>query len=348
MRIVAVASGREWRGGQHQVLLLATGLAATGIEIVVVTGGDTLLAERLRAADVAVEPVHWSAGLDPRVMLRLMARLDRDTIAHAHDSHAHAMVDVAARFRHAPVVVTRPVALPIRHGARYRRSAAVIAISEAVRTEVLAAGVAPSRIHVIPPAVDLARISTTPAPAGTAPLVVTVAALTPEKGVDLLLRAAAELHGARRDVRWKVLGDGPERGRLEAERAALGLERVVEFAGFVTEPERILAGATIAVQPSRQEGFGMAVLMAMAQGVPVVATAVGGLPEALSGGGGVLVQRDDPSALAAAIMKLLDDPVERTRLGAAAIHAARQFGVDRMVERTVAVYRSVMNTDRSS
>ena len=163
---------------------------------------------------------------------------------------------------------------------------------------------------------------------------VAIAALTPEKGIDLLLRAAAELHRAWGNVRWIVLGGRPGTRPTGSGSDRPGLEHVVEFAGFVAEPERVLAGATIAVQPSRQEGFGMAVLMAMARGVPVVATGVGGLTEALSAGGGVLVRRDDPAALAAAIARLLGDAAERARIGTAGIEAARHFGVDRMVERT--------------
>jgi L-malate glycosyltransferase len=343
VRIVHVASGREWRGGQHQVWLLARGLTRAGIDTLVVTGRGTLLAERLAAGGVAVDEVGWGPGLDPRVTWRLMSRLDAGTLVHAHDSHAHTLADVAARLRRAPLVVTRRDIPPIRRPGRYRRAAAVLVISKAVSRQVVRAGVDPGRIHLVPDGVDLdigARYGAVRP--SDPPLVVCVGALEPRKGIDLLLDAAALLRPGHADLRWTVLGEGPERRRLEARREQLGLADVVAFPGFVPDPDAILASATIAVQPSRAEAFGSSVLDALALGVPVVAAAVDGLSEALAGGGGVLVPPGDPAALAAAVDRLLGDPPERARIGAAGIEAARAFGVDRLVERTVAVYRSIM------
>ncbi len=331
------------------MLLLARGLVAAGIDTVVVTGRGTLLAERLAAAGVAVEQVSWGPGLDPRVTARLLSVLDHHTLVHAHDSHAHTLADLAARWRRAPLVVTRRDIPPIRRPTRYRRAAAVIVISNAVSRQVASAGVDPGRIHLIPDGVDLdIRARHRAARRSGPPLVVCVAALERRKGIDLLLDAAALLRPRHADLRWSVLGEGPEKQQLEARRAELGLSDVVAFPGFVAEPDATLATATVAVQPSRAEAFGSSVLDAIALGVPVVAAAVDGLSEALAGGGGVLVAPGDPAALAAAVDRLLGDPAERARIGAAGIEAARAFGVDRLVERTVAVYRSIMLPDRSS
>src|SRR5690606_6528406 len=109
-----------------------------------------------------------------------------------------------------------------------------------------------------------------------------VAALTPEKGIDMLLEAAARLHHTHPDVEWIVLGEGPQRDALERRRHTLELDHVVTFAGHVEYPEAVLDGAVVVVQPSRSEGFGSSVLDALARGVPVVASATGGLPESLA------------------------------------------------------------------
>src|ERR1017187_10208538 len=93
-RIIHVASGREWRGGQHQVLLLARGLDRHGIVTTVVTGAGTALAGRLQAAGAAVEAVDWTVGLDPRIAIRLAGLLSRDTIVHAPDRQSHAVADL--------------------------------------------------------------------------------------------------------------------------------------------------------------------------------------------------------------------------------------------------------------
>lgn len=346
-RIIHVASGREWRGGQHQVLLLARGLHRHGIDTTVVTGAGTALAGRLQAAGAAVAAVAWTVGLDPRVAIRLAGLLSRDTIVHAHDSHSHALADLVTRLRPAPLVVSRRVAVRVRSWRRYRRADALIAISRAVRQRLLDAGVDPGRIHVIPDAIDpddAAANDTggTSAPrSADLPLIVCVAALTREKGIDILLDAAALVRAANPRVRWQVIGEGPERGTLEAQRHRLGLEAVVELSGAGASAATAFRDATIAVQPSRSEGLGSAVLQALALGIPVIATDAGGLPDAIGQGGGLLVPAESPVELARAVQRLLSDSSERERLGADGRVAAGYFSLEKLVERTVDVYRSI-------
>lgn len=349
MHIVHVASGREWRGGQRQTLLLARGLAAHGgIETRVFTGRDTPLARHLAGASVVTVALPWGIGLDPRALFALTRILDRGAIVHAHDNHAHALVATVAHVRRIKVVATRRLDLPIRHPARWRRADAVIALSGAVAARLVAGGVARDRIHVIPPAIDLAEVSrVSPWPTNVArppegvPLVVTIAALTDEKGVEVLLNAAAHVHRHMPDVRFMVLGEGPARPALLARRAQHGLEHVVALPGQVDAPEAILACATLYAQPSFSEGFGSSVLDALARGVPVIASDTGGLPDAVAGGGGQLVRPGDADALAAAIITLLADHRARTELGAAARVAAQRFGIERLVSDTLDVYRSL-------
>lgn len=317
----------------------------------VVTGKGTVLAARMAAAGVPTYVTPWGPGLDPRVAMYAMAALRPGAIVHAHDSHSHALADALSRMRATPIVVTRRVTIPIKNPQRYKRAEAVIAISGAVRELLLRAGVPAERIHLIPDAVDIEHVTadrewpaevTRQAPG--VPLIVAVAALAREKGVDVLLDAAAILRSTHPTARWIVLGDGPEREALEARSRSLGVSDIVDLAGFVPAPEAILRHATVAVQPSLSEGLGSSVLDALALGVPVVATTAGGLPEALAHGGGVLVPAGSPVELAAAVGHLLDDAPERQRLSAAGRLAARHFSIDQLVRRTLDVYRSVAQT----
>jgi glycosyltransferase involved in cell wall biosynthesis len=347
--VVHVASGREWRGGQRQVLLLSKGLAAIpGVYTSVVTGTGTILAERLTAAKVTVHGVTWSMGLDPRVVASLLGELTPGTIVHAHDSHAHTLADAAIRIRKARMVVTRRVDFPIRQAARWRRVERAIALSTPVRDRLLAVGVAAERITILPPAVDLEMLDPLPPWPAAVPMrangsrfVVCVAALTPEKGIDVLLEAAARLHATHPAVQWLVLGDGPQEDALLARCRALELGDVVTLAGHVEHPEAVVARAQILVQPSRSEGFGSSVLDALALGVPVVASDTGGLPESLAAGGGILVPPGDPGALARGVASILDDPRLHERLSGDGRVAAEGFDVATMVSRTLDVYRSL-------
>ena len=347
-----LASGREWRGGQRQVLILAAGLVHSAhVDSVVVTGKGTELAKRLTAAAVPIFVVPWALGLDPRVAVNAMSALRPGAIIHAHDSHSHALADAISRMRDTPIVVTRRVTTMIKNPRRYRSASAVIAISNAVRDALLGVGVAAERIHLIPDAVDIAHVMSqhqwpadVPTVAPGTPLIVCVAALTREKGVDVLIEAAAILRKTHPTARWLVLGDGPDREALEARNKALGVDGVVTLAGFVNAPEAILRTATVAVQPSHHEGLGSSVLDALALGVPVVATNRGGLPDALAHGGGVLIAPNSPVELAGAVARLLDSPDERDRLAAAGRIAADNFGIEQLVQRTLDVYRSVALT----
>lgn len=331
------------------MLLLARGMQEHGaVPTLVITGVGTLLAERLADAGVPTHLVTWSMGLDPRVVRGILAVAAPGTIIHSHDSHAHTLADAAIRLRRLPLVATRRVALPVRHPARWRRADHVIALSTPVRDQLRAAGVDPGRISVIPSGVDLevlTRPRSLPAlpdlPPPGAPLILCIAALTPEKGIDILIAAAALVAGAAPDAHWLVLGAGSQRQALQRRIRAGGLDQRVHLAGEVREPHDYLTAATMVVQPSRSEGFGSAVLDALAAGVPVVASDTGGLPEALASGGGFLVPPGSADALAAAVLRLLAHPAEREALGEAGRVAATQFAVPKLVARTLDVYRSL-------
>ena len=146
-----------------------------------------------------------------------------------------------------------------------------------------------------------------------------VASLTPVKRHDVLLRAWAGLPDAASagPRHLYLLGEGPERGRLEALARTLGIEGTVTFAGAVTDVSARLAGMQLGVLCSDREGLSNAILEYMACGLPVVATAVGGNPELVDDANGVLVPPGDPDALGAAIARLLGDAAARGRLGAA-------------------------------
>ena len=144
-----------------------------------------------------------------------------------------------------------------------------------------------------------------------------VGRLTAQKALGVALAAVAELPEAR----LLIVGDGPERGTLELEAARLGLEERVRFLGAVPRERTLalVAGATASVLSSAWENLPHAAVEALSVGVPVVSTAVGGVPEVVHDGeNGLLVPPGDPLALAAALRRLLDDPPLRARLAASA------------------------------
>jgi glycosyltransferase involved in cell wall biosynthesis len=348
--VLHIASGREWRGGERQVWLLTRALARLGVPQRLVTARHSVLARQARAAGIAVTEVPWDIGLDPRALLSIIRQTRAgEALVHAHDPHA-LRLGLLSRARRTPLVATRRVTFPIRPRGTWQRADHVIAISAAVAGALRTGGVAPGRITIIPSGValdDLARITASGIrerlgwPADT-PLVVNVAALTREKGHDLLLRTAAAMRNSRPSLRWVVAGDGPQRAPLARLAQELGVRDTVRFMGHVDLVAPLLADATVVVSASSAEGLGSTLIDAMALARPIVATAVGGVPELLSPDAGLLVPPGDPVALASAVERLLASADAAAALGRRARLAADGYGIERMAERTREVYRSLM------
>ncbi|HKP29811.1 MAG TPA: glycosyltransferase [Gemmatimonadales bacterium] len=350
MRILHLGSGREWRGGQRQTLLLARGLAERGCDQRLITRRESELARRASESGVSIVPVSWGAGLDPRVLPTLVREARSADLIHAHDSHAVALASAASRFSGTPFIATRRMTRPLRSAGPWRRAARLIAISRSVRQSLIESGIDAQSIDVVTPAIDVAATSrVTPydwsATPGIQPasfIVVAVSALTREKGIDLLLEAMADPGIATADVTCMVAGAGPERDQLATLARALGVAERVHFLGHVDDPLPLIAGAGVLVMPSREEAFGSTILDALALGIPVIGTEVGGIPEALSNGGGVTVPAGDSRALAAEVQRLAGDENLRETMSRNAAEAARHHDLPGMVERTLGVYRSVM------
>jgi glycosyltransferase involved in cell wall biosynthesis len=214
----------------------------------------------------------------------------------------------------------------------YRAATKVVANSPAARQTLEDEGLAPASIAVIPNGLDPAAFAARE-PKPTVRTIVTVANLRPEKNHETLIAAAAALVREIPDLRFRLVGAGPRRAELEALVAARNLSRHVEFLGHREDVPALLAEADAYVLPSRSEAFPNGAIEAMAAGLPVVASAVGGLCDLIDDGRtGLLVPPSEPDALAAAIRTLVANPARAAALGAAARASVRQqYAFDRMV-----------------
>ena len=355
-RIVHVASGREWRGGQNQVRLLARALLPNpDIRQIVVTGRNGELARRLRVTGVPIEDCGWSAALDPRALLATLRAARGGAILHAHDGHALTIALAAARLRRLALVVTRRVDFHLRRPAPWLRAARVIAISDAVRRVLLEDGLRPERIAVVRSGIDPEEVRAAPTyrlrealglEPGT-PVAVNVAALVGHKDQATLLRAAALLRDEAPALHWVLAGEGPLRGALEDQVRHSGLGDRVHLLGQVSNPLGIIREADVFVMSSREEGLGTSILDAMALDVPVVATSAGGIPEILDGGAGRMVAIADAAALAREVALVIGRPGLAGELLETARRRLASFTDVRMAEAMAAVYRSVASTSDS-
>ena len=223
----------------------------------------------------------------------------------------------------------------------YRCATKVVANSPAARRILEEEGLAPASIAVIPNGLDLTAYPDrrTARPLRT---IITVANLRPEKCHEVLVSAAASLIPAYPHLRFQIVGAGPQRPALERLIAALGLQAHVELLGHREDVPSLLAAADVFVLPSRSEAFPNGAMEAMAAGLPVIASAVGGLLDLIEDGRtGVLVPPGDPRTLALALRALITDPMRAEALGIAARTEVHQrYSFDRMVAAFEELYES--------
>jgi glycosyltransferase involved in cell wall biosynthesis len=228
----------------------------------------------------------------------------------------------------------------------------IVAVSDSVRRRLEARGVPPTRITVVPNAVEIGDANrplddtgwrgSLGIPAGTSVISV-VGRLSPEKGQDVFLEAC---HFARhKDAQFVAVfvGEGPWESDLRTKASALGLESRVRFVGHCGDVAPVYAASDMIVIPSRSEGLPNVLLEAMAFGKAVVATCVGGIPEVLSDRiNGLVVPPEDPVRLADAMVGLLADRQLRCALGERARVDAGNFSPQTRVERILSVYASAV------
>lgn len=339
----------EGTGIARMVATLAAGLDQREYRLhACFLGADGPLAAELARSGMNVRALDWQGGArDPAGARRFWRFLqsERFSIIHKHVGGrsvrwiARAATDAAlvAHVHGSVVEETGALVAPLRPD----DADAVIATSGAVARH---AGCRGARV-VYPgvPLSDRAAGMTRPARGRAASVIGAAGRLVRLKGHADLLRAAALLRAGWPALRVEIAGEGPERPALQDEARRLGLEDRVTFLGWQTDISPALARWDVLVQPSLDEGFGLAALEAMAAGLPVVATRVGGLPEVVDEGStGLLVPPADPASLAAALERLLRHPDLGSAMGAAGRERARaHFSVERMVAATSEVYASL-------
>jgi glycosyltransferase involved in cell wall biosynthesis len=216
----------------------------------------------------------------------------------------------------------------------YRCATTVVANCAAARGILLAEGLAPASIAVIPNGVDRPRHESAGVAAEQRTRVITVANLRPEKNHETLIAAADLLSADFPDVEFQIVGDGPRRSELEALVRSRRLDDRVSFLGHREDVGRLLSEASIFALPSRSEAFPNGAIEAMAAGLPVVASAVGGLLDLIQHGRtGLLIEPGNPAALADALRRLLTNQTAAARIGEhARAHVQQRYSFERMVK----------------
>jgi glycosyltransferase involved in cell wall biosynthesis len=364
MRVLHVISSGGMYGAEAVILNLARAMEG-GPHSIVLGVFDNLPNRNLQLHEAAVKQgveshlIRCGGQVDRGAAARVreLARETRADVVHAHGFKADIYVWLALRGAGVPLVSTchtwydtdRMVRV---YGAldRFvlRKYARVVAVSDEVKWRLLKAGVREERIRIVRNGIDLRPFERAEASLrgefGGTLIVGLVGRLAWEKGVDVFLQAAARALVEFPEARFVVVGDGPDREKLEGLIGELGIGGGVNMLGRREDMAGVVASLDVMVSASRQEGLPMAILEGMASGRAMVATAVGEVPKlVVDGKTGLLVAAEDVEALAEGIAGLLRDPERRARLGAAAREMVREeYSAERMAAEYVRVYEEAV------
>ncbi len=322
---------------------------------------------RVIKAGIPVSQVSF-AKLGPAGLVMQAAKLVRTFVAmqpdvvHCHDRYSNALVAPSARLAGVPLVISSRrwwTAMShrryrIANQIAYRLSHKILANSPAVaRLMIESEGVPASRIVIVPNFVDDGAFEELTADAISAAkhrfgipeasrVITAVAILRPEKRLDLLIEAVQKLRHLTPAVHLLIVGSGPCEAALRQKAAALTIEDRVHFAGFLASPPNPHQFGDMSVLCSQHEGFPNSIVEAMAAGKAVVATRVGGIPDAVEDGRtGILVPPGSAKDLAISIDRVLaDDPLRDSMGRAAKITAREKYGARAVIDQLQTLYRT--------
>lgn len=359
---------RGWGGQEIRTLNESLGLVERGHRVAIAAQPDGRLLVEARSAGLPVYPLPMSKGLDLKALLgcrRVVREVGAD-IVHTHSSVDARLCGLAARLEGRSVVRTRHLSTPIKPGLLARigymhLADRIITSGAAVRQAMIERnGFDPARIVAIPAGVDLRRFDPTRTISDVRPalgledidfVVGIVAVLRSWKGHGYLIEAVERLRDRIPRLRLLIVGAGPQAERLAEDVAARGLQDRVVFAGHQADTVPYFAAMdVVALVSYAHEAFPQSLPQAMAMGKPVIGTSIPGIQEVLRHEEtGLLVPPREATPLAEALYRLFADSALRVRLAEQGqAHCRANLGADRMLERTIGLYRDLVEREKTS
>lgn len=360
LRIAHIDTERTWRGGEQQAYSLMEGLKFRGHYNLLISQRGSVLSERARGHFPMMEVAPWGEwDLFEAHFVNRRIKSEKIDVIHAHTGHGVSLAVLAALGTKIPVVITRRVDFSLSRNYfsrwKYSRVQQVVAISEGVRRVLISSGIPDKKITVVHSGVDFNRYLAihplSKKDLGVPEdcyLIGQVAALAPHKDQNNLLEAVALLRKDVPNIRLFVVGEGELRSQLKKKSEALGLEDIVQWLGFQSNPLEFISAFDVFCLSSKEEGLGTSILDAMVLKVPVVATQVGGIPELIEHEKtGYLVPSSNAPVLAMVLQKALLKGESNYQILENAFEKAKKFDIKGTISRMEAIYAR-LSTDLST
>ena len=367
--VLLLISSEGYYGVENMIVNLASGLSALGCRPILAVFRDsrachTEIADHARSRGLTVELVPCSGRFDLRAVacLRSLIRSHQVDVIHSHGYKANLYAFAAAALSPARLVATCHNWLGTSWSMRgyaaldrlcLRFFDCITFVSERVSRTLRNSGIPARKLHKIPNGVDIERFDAAstlqPTALNDECLIGFVGRLVPEKGGVILLQAARTVLTQRPQTKFVLVGDGPARQSLQSLAADFGISDQVTFAGARNDMPAVYASFDLLVLPSLCEAMPMCVLEAMAAGKAVIATTVGSVPEVVDPEQtGILVEPGNVDSLAKALLRLIDSPRDRRRMGAnGRIRATQHFSATAMSKTYLELYQRVVAVHKS-
>jgi len=373
IKVVHIIGGGEFGGAERHIINLAGAVNPQAVEVTVCCLFSDPFVGIAAEAGINALNVTMKHRTDLGVVGKLASiiRNNNFDIVHTHGVRANLLGRLAARQANKKPVVTTVHSLLERDYPGFLRRQVntvtewatrgltdhFIAVSQGLKAKLVSSGVPAERVTVIYNGIVVEEFSPSVEPGASramlgfdpaVPLVGIVARLHPVKGHQYFLEAAQSVLEQRPEVRFVVVGDGPQRAALEEMARRLGIAGQVAFTGFVSDVRALMADLDLLAISSLWEGFGLTAVEAMALGIPVVSTEVGGLPEVvLHGETGLLVPPANSAALAKSMIWMLEHPKAAVEMATKASSVVNEkFTAQVMARRTEELYRRVARCER--
>ena len=359
LRLLHVEAGMHLYGGAQQVLYLIRELRELGQQSALVCPKGAAVGVQAQQEGFEVFELGPNGDLDFGFISRLrkLIRGHRPDLVHLHSRRgADLLGSIAAHREGCPAVLSRRVDNPehrLLASFKYRYPQRIVSISEGIQRVLEDCGAPREKLRVVRSAVDPApfqqpasreqlRLEFGLPPASF--VIGVVAQLIPRKGHRLLFEALGELRDEPEAPQLICFGRGPQEQALRDYASELGLAQRVHFAGFRTDLARWVGALDLVAHPAMMEGLGVSLLQASSAGVPIVASRVGGIPEAVRDGvNGLLVAVNDRAGLREAIRQLMVNPQLRQQLGQQGRELiAAEFSTAVMARGNLAIYRELL------
>ena len=360
MKVLHIELGKHLYGGAKQVTFIMQGLKDDfGVENVLLATQGSVIAQEMKQRGFQVVEIAAKGDLDFGLWGRIkkVIKAVQPDVVHIHSRRgADVWGGLAARSAGVPAVISRRVDNPERRWVtkhKYGLYQKVITISDGIRNVLISQGASEEQVVCVRSSVGKDATSECNAEAfkerfnlpQNALVIGVVAQLIERKGHAYLLQVLPELRKEFPDIKVLFFGKGKYQVNLEQKIEALGLQETVQFTGFCDDMPALFGCIDLLVHPALMEGLGVSLLQASQQGVPIVASAVGGIPEAVEDGvNGLLVPPGDTLELKRAVQSLLGNSELRTQMGINGQRLiSKKFSVKKMVEGNYRIYREVLS-----